>query len=259
MKLDSVQKITLSGIFIALVIILTRFLAIQYIPVIPFVRISLGPALIIFSSLLLGPIYGGVIGGLSDFMGILLVPNPQGFSINPFITLIYTLLGVLPWLTLYLIKKIKMSRSAPYVFYGTLSAIWLFILFFLIFNNSITLYGATYQFNALSKSLIIVISFVFSALMGVAIYFTNRYFLQKNIDHKLLASPYQVAIVVLVAEVVLMLFLGSIVKTYFFGVDFLFVFFAQAIVLFINIPLNTFVVSYLLQLSSRLYYLNEVK
>ena len=41
MKLDSVQKITLSGIFIALVIILTRFLALQYIPIIPFVRISL--------------------------------------------------------------------------------------------------------------------------------------------------------------------------------------------------------------------------
>ena len=152
-----------------------------------------------------------------------------------------------------------MSRSAPYVFYGTLSSIWLFILFFLLFNDSITLYGATYQFNAWSKSLIIIVSFVFSALMGVAIYFTNRYFLKKDIDNKLLASPYQVAIVALFTEVVLMLFLGSIVKTYFFGVDFLFVFFAQAIVLFINIPLNTFVVSYLLQLSSRLYYLNEVK
>ena len=62
MKLDTVQKITLSGIFLALVIIFTRFLAIQYIPVIPFVRISLGPALIIFSSLLLGPVYGGIIG-----------------------------------------------------------------------------------------------------------------------------------------------------------------------------------------------------
>lgn len=259
MKLDSVQKITLSGIFIALVIILTRFLAIQYIPVIPFVRISLGPALIIFSSLLLGPIYGGVIGGLSDFLGILLVPNPQGFSINPFITLIYVLVGILPWLTLALIKKIKLTKSAPYVFYGTLSAIWLFVLLFLIFNDNITLYGATYQFNTLSKAMIIIISFVFTALMGVAIFYTNRYFIKKDINGKLLASPYQVAFVTLVTEVLLMLLLGSTIKSFFFGVDFLFVFFAQAIVLFINIPLNTFVVSYLLQLSSRLYYLNEVR
>ena len=257
MKLDAVQKITLSGIFIALVIILTRFLAIQYIPIIPFVRISLGPALIIFSSLLLGPIYGGVIGGLSDFLGILLVPNPQGFMINPFITLIYTLLGILPWVTLLLIKKMKMTKSAPYIFFGTILAIWLFVLFFLIFNDVITLYGATYQFNHVSKILIIVISFVLFVLLSVAIFFTNRYIVRKNLNGTLLATPYQVAFVALVSEVLLMLLLGSIVKAYFFGVDFMFIFFAQAVVLFINIPLNTFVTSYLLQLSSKLYVIHE--
>lgn len=257
MKLDSVQKITLSGIFIALVIILTRFLALQYIPIIPFVRISLGPALVIFSSLLLGPVYGGIIGGLSDFLGILLVPNPQGFMINPFITLIYTLLGVLPWVTLFVIKKIKMTKSAPFIFFGAILAIWLFVLFFLLFNDSITLYGAVYQFNTLSKTLIIVISFVLSVLMSVAIFFTNRYITKKNFNSTLLATPYQVAFVALVSEVLLMLLLGSVVKTYLFGVDFMFIFFAQAVVLFINIPLNTFVTSYLLVLSSRLYIMHE--
>ncbi len=257
MKLDAVQKITLSGIFIALVIILTRFLAIQYIPIIPFVRISLGPALIIFSSLLLGPIYGGVIGGLSDFLGILLVPNPQGFMINPFITLIYTLLGVVPRVTLFVIKKIRMNRTAPFIFFGAVLAIWLFVLFFLLFNDNITLYGAVYQFNALSKTLIIVISFVLSALLSVTVFFTNRYIVRKNLNGTLLATPYQVAFVALVSEVLLMLILGSIVKAYFFGVDFMFIFFAQAVVLFINIPLNTFVTSYLLQLSSKLYVIHE--
>jgi uncharacterized membrane protein len=257
MKLDTVQKITLSGIFLALVIIFTRFLAIQYIPVIPFVRISLGPALIIFSSLLLGPVYGGIIGGLSDFLGILLVPNPQGFMINPFITLVYILLGVLPWVTLFVIKRIKMTKSAPYIFFGAILAIWLFILFFLIFNDSIMLYGMTYQFDTLSKSLIIIISFVLSVLMSVAIFFTNRYIVRKNLNATLLATPYQVAFVSLVAEILLMLVLGSIVKAYFFGVDFMFIFFSQAVVLFINIPLNTFVTSYLLVLSSRLYVLHE--
>ncbi len=257
MKLDAVQKITLSGIFIALVIILTRFLAIQYIPVIPFVRISLGPALIIFSSLLLGPVYGGIIGGLSDFLGILLVPNPQGFMVNPFITLVYTLLGVLPWVTLFVIKKIKMTKSAPFIFFGAIFSIWLFVLFFLVFNDSITLYGTPYLFNALSKTLIIVISFLLSALLSVAIFFTNRFIVSKNIDGTLLATPYQVAFVALVTEVLLMLLLGSVVKAYFFGVDFMFIFFSQAVVLFINIPLNTFVTSYLLQLSKKLYVIHE--
>ncbi|MFA5481508.1 MAG: ECF transporter S component [Bacilli bacterium] len=258
MKLDAVQKITLSGIFIALVIIFTRFLAIQYIPIVPFVRLSLGPALIIFSSLLLGPVYGGVVGGLSDFLGIVLVPNAQGLSINPFITLIYTLLGILPWLTLYLIKKIKMNKSAPYIFFGAITSIWLFVLFFLVFSDSITLYGVTYPFDVLSKTLIIVISFLLSVGLSFAVFFTNRYFIKKKYDQSLLASPYQVAFIALVSEVLLMLILGSVVKTFFFGVDFLFVFFAQAVVLFIDIPLNTFVASYLLLLSSRLNKHDEV-
>jgi len=258
MKLDIVQKITLSGIFIAMVIILTRFLSIQYIPIVPFVRISLGPALIIFSSLLLGPIYGGIIGGLSDFLGIVLVPNAQGLSINPFITLIYLLLGILPWLTLYLIKKIRMNKSAPYVFFALVAAIWLFVLFFLIFTDSITLYGVVYSFNALSKILIITLSFALSVGMGIVVFFTNRYFAMRNDDKTLLATPYQVAFVALISEILLMLLLGSSVKTFLFGVDFRFIFFSQAVVLFIDVPLNTFVVSYLLLLSSRLYRYREV-
>ena len=257
MKLDTVQKITLSGVFLALVIVFTRFLAIQYIPVIPFVRISLGPALIIFSSLLLGPIYGDVIGGLSDFLGILLVPNPQGFMINPFITLIYTLLGVLPWVTLVVIKCIKMTHTAPYIFFGAILAIWLFVLFFLIFNDSIMLYGMTYQFDVLSKSLIIIVSFVLSVLMSVAIFFTNRYIVRKNLKATLRATHYQVAFVSLVGEILSMLVLGSIVKAYFFEVDLMIIFFPQAVVLFINIPLETCVTSYLLVLSSRYYVLHE--
>ena len=89
-KIDSVQRIAIGGLLLALIIIFTRFLSFQNIPLIPFVRISIGPALIIFASLLLGPIYGGIIGGLSDILGILLVPNALGYSINPFFTLIYT-------------------------------------------------------------------------------------------------------------------------------------------------------------------------
>jgi hypothetical protein len=150
-----------------------------------------------------------------------------------------------------------MTKSAPYLFFGAILSLWLFVLFFLIFNNSITLYGATYQFNVLSKVLIITISFALSILMSVAIFFTNRYIIKKNLNGTLIATPYQVAFVALVSEIILMLILGSIVKTFLFGVDFMFIFFSQAVVLFINIPLNTFVTSYLLVLSSRLYILRE--
>ena len=53
-NLTTVQKICFAGIFIAVVTILQKVLAINYIPVVPFLRISLGgPAVIIFSSIFL--------------------------------------------------------------------------------------------------------------------------------------------------------------------------------------------------------------
>lgn len=259
MKLDYVQKITLSGILLALVIIFTRFLAIQYIPLLPFIRISIGPALIIFSSILLGPLFGGLIGGLSDLLGILLVPNPQGFMINPFIILLYTLLGVLPYFLFKLIKKIKSQKKLSLLFYVTLFIIWLFILFFLIFNHSITLYGKIYEFNSLTKGLIISLSFVLLILMSLGIYFINKYIKKKERHQTSLQLTYHIAFISLISEVGLMLILGSIIKTFLFELDFLFIFFSQAVVLFINVPLNTFIVSYLLQLFDRLYNINEVK
>ena len=55
-NLSQVQKITLAGILISLIIILQKVLAINYIPVVPFLRISLGGcALLIFASIFLGP------------------------------------------------------------------------------------------------------------------------------------------------------------------------------------------------------------
>ena len=71
-KLSQIQKITMAAVMIVLTIIFTRLLSIQNIPVIPFVRISLGPAVVILASLILGPIYGGIVGGAADILGIVL-------------------------------------------------------------------------------------------------------------------------------------------------------------------------------------------
>lgn len=259
MKLDHVQKITLSGVFLALIIIFTRFLALQYIPFLPFIRISIGPALIIFSSILLGPLYGGVLGGLSDLLGILLVPNPQGFAINPFIILLYTLLGIVPYFLYHLIKKVKSQKKLALSFYISLFIIWAFIFIFLMFNNEITLYNKVYPFTPLTKILIISLSFVFLVLMSLGILFINKHLLKKDNPKKNLLLTYQIAFVSLISEVSLMLILGSIIKTFLFELDFLFIFFSQAVVLFINVPLNTLVASYLLSLSDRLYNRHEAK
>ena len=73
-RLTAIQRICITGLFIAIVTILQKVLAVNYIPVVPFLRISLGgPALIIFSSIFLGPLYGLIIGAASDVIGYFLL------------------------------------------------------------------------------------------------------------------------------------------------------------------------------------------
>ena len=61
-NLSPIQKICLAGLFTALAVIMQKVVAVNYIPVLPFVRVSFcGPALIIFASILLGPIYGALV------------------------------------------------------------------------------------------------------------------------------------------------------------------------------------------------------
>lgn len=247
-KTSLIQKITLSGLFLALTIIFTRILSIQNIPVIPFVRISLGPALIILSSLFLGPISGMIVGAGSDILGIVLFPNSLGYSINPLITLVYGLLGLLPGLLYLLIVKIK-SPQKSFISIGiTLFLLFVFVTIFLLMNNEIVLFNKSYYFELWQKILIIVLSFVLSIITMICLYFTNKFISKRN-DGTI--NTYSIALICLICELFIMLILNSIVKTIFFEIDFIFIFFAQAIVFFIDIPLNSLVVTYLMLLLSK--------
>ncbi|HBF68074.1 MAG TPA: hypothetical protein DDW20_01980 [Firmicutes bacterium] len=243
MKLDVIYKISLSGLILALAIICTRFLSIQNIPFIPFVRISLGPALIIFASIFLGPVYGGIIGGASDILGIILVPNALGYSINPWISLVYLLLGVVPYFLFKLFRKIKSEKIMFIVFTSILLAIWLFILVYGLTHDSIS----SHTFVLYEKIIVFVTSF---ALLGL----TDLFIILLKRKHKDNATTFMnVSFVCLISEIFILTILNSLVKAYFFEVDFWIIFFAQAVIIFINVPLNAFVVTYLLRLTNKIF------
>ncbi len=255
-KLDQIQKIALSGLLLALTIVFTRFLSIQNIPIIPFVRISLGPCLIIFSSLLLGPIYGGIVGGLSDILGIVLVPNALGYGINPFFTVVYTLLGILPWVIYKLVIRIKNEKVLYFFSIGSLSSLFIFLFIFLMIKSDIVLFSKAYHFEWWVKLIILVTTFVFTVATSVGLIFINKYFKNKYKDK--LVSPYKVAFISVLSELIVLLILNTIVKQIFFKSDFLIIFFSQAIVFFINIALDTFVISLLSILVSKVFKSKEI-
>ena len=245
MKLDTVQKIALTGILTALVIIFTRFFSIQNIPIMPFVRISLGPALIILSSILLGPVYGACVGAASDILGIILRPNELGYSINPLFTLVYGLLGLLPGLIILLIKKVQNEKLLIIINIITLGLLWVFISIFTIFDILVT-------FEIYQKILIVSISLLLMVGTFIGIFFINKYVKKKSGDRPLPYSVYHISFVSLIVEFFVLSILNSVVKAYMFEVSFLLVFFSQSIVFFINIAIDSLLVSYLLYLASRI-------
>ena len=124
-NLSPIQKICLAGLFTALAVIMQKVVAVNYIPVLPFVRVSFcGPALIIFASILLGPIYGALVGAASDLLGYL-VFDPRTYP--PFfqITLIYALLGLGSYFVFSLVRSIKNKKLMAVVEIITLSLIWI--------------------------------------------------------------------------------------------------------------------------------------
>lgn len=102
MKISS-RVITNIGLLIALSIILTRITSIRIaIGGIEGVRIGLGGLPIILGGIMLGPLAGGIIGGVSDILGYII--NPIGVYM-PHFTLTSVLTGIIPALFLRISRK----------------------------------------------------------------------------------------------------------------------------------------------------------
>lgn len=253
-KFNALQKMTLTAMLLALSIIATRFIGVY---VTPYVRLSAGVSITMFSSILLGPISGAVIGGVGDILGILIY-NPSNVAINPIITFTYALMGATPGLLMILFRKFKNRDKIGFI---TLNAflliIWTTIFIFVMVSNSVTMFNHTFAFNTLARILIPIISFIIIILISLFTYFLNRHFKNKIKDDPRIPSPYQIAFIVLFIEVVFTLFINTGAKALFYGVDFAIIFFPALFLAFIYIPFNTLIVTYLCLLASKTIRISE--
>jgi ECF transporter S component (folate family) len=97
------RKIAFAGMFIALNIVLTRFLSqMIYIGGLQAIRLSFGEIPLMLSGIILGPVYGGITGALADLIGYPI--NAQG-AYFPGFTITAALSGLLPGLMSKLVKK----------------------------------------------------------------------------------------------------------------------------------------------------------
>ena len=246
-NLKTLEKVCIAGMFIALTVILQKVVAINYIPVMPFVRVSPGgPALIMFSSIFLGPIFGLVVGAGSDLLGYLIF-DPKTMGFFPQITALYAVLGFASYYVFWLIKKIKNEKFSLIVTSGTLFALALGTSLFFILNNEITLYSSTYVLETWHKILLPITIFVLLGILFLVIFIIKR----RTGDKEVSMNIWQISLASFLIEITIMVLFGSLMKAWAFNFNFFVIAICQLVVLFINVPLNTFLIATFMRLTKR--------
>lgn len=236
--LKVVTKVAFAGIFIALACIFNKVVAINYIPIVPFVRISFGgPAIIIFASFLLGPIYGALIGGFSDILGYLIF-DIKAYPYFPSITLTYVLLGLCSGILLYFAPKIKNIKLSRIIIYLSFSLIYILVTLYVTLNDTVQLFDNVLVIDLWIKITIPLLALLLFASLIIFIEFINKK--MKNKD--LVINVFALTLMLFILELFVMTIFGSLMKAIAFGLDaFLVILIFQLGALFFNIPFNVIV------------------
>ena len=237
-KLSLTSKICLAAILMVLATICQKVLAVNYIPIVPFLRISFGgPAIIMFSSILLGPWFGLLVGLGSDVLGYFIF-DPKNNAFFPQITVIYALLGFASFFVFLFVKKLIGDKVIKFVLPSFIGLSLIGINLALWLSPSLTLYGTTYVLEMWQKAILTGGLIICTALLLVFIYLYAR----KNND----IDVYQVSFSLLIIEILIMVIFGTLMKGIAFGfATYPVILLCQLIVLFINVPLNTMLISLL--------------
>ena len=237
-NLSPIQKICLAGLFMALTMILQKVIAVNYIAAFPFIRLSFGgPALIIFSSILLGPVYGLIVGAGSDLLGYIAF-DIKAYPLYPQITAIYALLGFASYFIFSLVSSIKSRKLMLGIEIVSLAAIWVAVSLFVILSNSITVMSTTQQIAPIVKILVPIISgLIFAGIIVFSV-------LYKGKDEKPVFSPLHICFASFICDFFIIVLFGSLMKALSFGTEtFVAIILCQALVMFFNVMLDTAFIS----------------
>ncbi|MBP5092230.1 MAG: ECF transporter S component [Bacilli bacterium] len=202
-RYNDIQKITLSAFLLVLATVATVVVKTPSIPFLPgFCKISFVPAIVMFASFALGPLYGAIVGGGADLLGVVL--HSTG-AYNPFYTILAILWGVLPWLLLNITSRWRRTFRVPWMIYVVLGAT-IGLLAYGLFGNETFAGRFESTFGPASLAMKIVILSIIAILdagLIVGLYFTNRYFQRSILDYPDIPSPNEVSLIVTICELLL--------------------------------------------------------
>ena len=237
-KTFTIRNITSAAVLTALSIISTMVFKLIPMGELPFLRFSLTPSIIMFASLALGPFYGAVVGALGDFIPAMVAPTG---TYNFFITIVYAILGVLPWIFEKITRKFRSSLKPPFAVFTTMGVILAGLVAALFLTDFVG--GKVFKGDSalVVKFIILGIMVFVSVACCISIALTNRRFEQKLLEYSDIPSPNETALISLLREFFVMTLLKSLaffVFYYFFEVKYKESFEYFFLMIFIGLPVN---------------------
>ncbi len=204
-KFSEIEKITLSSMLLAISIVLGTITKMISIPHLSFITFSFTPSIVVFASLALGPIYGAVVGGLADLLPAFIYPTG---AYNFILTIVYILLGILPWALEKLTRKI--SRKFPFTYVVVGLIILLFGAETFIFYGTSILDARLSYFGPYIKLIILLLSLLVDAITIIGLIFSDNYYAKKKETFDSLPKPGEIAFISFFAEIALLVFLKGL-------------------------------------------------
>ncbi len=229
-KMTIIHKISYSALFIAIGIILSRFVSLPSLFGLPFLKVSLNPSIVMFSSFYLGPVWGLLVGTFCDVFGALLIP--QGGAFNPLFTIAASLTGLMPYL-LYKVFDNKFEKKYPISLIIILLLISTFITIYFSLNNSIHSESGKkeYVIEDWLRYVMIFGSFGLSIIYVVGVILIKNKF--KNAKINKYYNIYTIATSVFLTYFVFKIPVSSLIKSFVLNWHFWFVYLVQNIVGFL--------------------------
>lgn len=233
-NLSLTQKICLTGLFTALATILQKVIAINYLAALPFFRISFGaPAIIVFASIFLGPLWGAAVGAFSDILGYFAF-DASSFGFMPQITLIYLLLGFAAYFVYKLISKIKNDRTIFII-----EIVFLLLTFIGVSCYLILIYDC----SLIAKILIPVGLFILLTLLVIFQKITSK-------EGSKFHAPIKLSFTYFILDLFVLVLFGSLMKTFAFSTSpetfwslYVTILITQSLVMIFNVVFNTVLLS----------------
>lgn len=241
-KISLTQKICLAGLFTALATILQKVIAINYLAALPFFRISFGaPAIIVFASIFLGPLWGAAVGAFSDILGYFAF-DMSSYAYMPQITLIYALLGFAGFFVYKAIDKIKNDKVIFGIEISFLALSFIALSCYIIF---------VFECSLVAKILIPVGLFILLAVLVVFQLIFNK---KEGKFH----APIKVSFTYFILDLFVLVLFGSLMKAWAFSSDassmmsmYKIIFITQGLVMIFNVVFSTILLSTFFRLTKK--------